>query len=57
VQAGVPWKRAVAMARQGSASAPGGVWDIPQPGGGRVQMIWKSMAGGNHFNHVHVGAH
>jgi hypothetical protein len=57
VQAGVPWKRAVAMARQGSASAPGGVWDIPQPGGGRVQVIWKSMAGGNHFNHVHVGAH
>jgi hypothetical protein len=22
---------------------------------GTVQVIWKSMAGGNHYNHVHAG--
>jgi hypothetical protein len=49
-QAGVPWKRAVAMARQG------GVFNIDQPGGGRVQILWRTNVGGNHFNHVHVGA-
>lgn len=44
--AGVPRKQALRMA------AAGGVHDIPQPGGGRVQVIWRAKG---HFDHVHVG--
>jgi hypothetical protein len=52
-QAGVPWSQAVQMARKG------GVFNVtPKSGpwkGHRVQVLWKTMVGGNHHNHVHVG--
>lgn len=49
-QAGKPlsFKQAYAMAHQG------GLWNFETPKG-RVQIIWKTMTGGDHFNHVHVG--
>jgi len=51
--AGVPWSEAYKMARKG------GVFNItPKSGqfkGHRVQVLWKTMVGGNHHNHVHVG--
>jgi hypothetical protein len=51
--AGVPWSQAYAMARKG------GVFNVtPKSGpfkGHRVQVLWKTMVGGNHHNHVHVG--
>lgn len=51
--AGVPWSEAYRMARKG------GVFNItPKSGqfkGHRVQVLWKTMVGGNHHNHVHVG--
>jgi hypothetical protein len=51
--AGVPWEEAYRMARKG------GVFNItPKSGqfkGHRVQVLWKTMVGGNHHNHVHVG--
>jgi hypothetical protein len=51
--AGVPWARALSMAQKG------GVFNVtPTKGpfkGHRVQVLWKTMVGGNHHNHVHVG--
>jgi hypothetical protein len=51
--AGVPWSQAVRMAQKG------GVFNVtPKSGpykGHRVQVLWKTMVGGNHHNHVHVG--
>ncbi|WP_272472648.1 hypothetical protein [Baekduia alba] len=32
----------------------GGLWNIETPKG-RVQIIWRSLVGGNHYNHVHTG--
>jgi hypothetical protein len=46
--AGVPASRARAMARRG------GLFTINH-GGHRIQVIWKTNAGGNHHNHVHIG--
>lgn len=46
VAAGVPERRARSMAEKG------GIFNIPQPGGGRVQVIWRAEG---HFDHVHVG--
>jgi hypothetical protein len=48
VAAGVPWKRALNMAEHG------GLFTL-EHNGHRVQVIWKTMQGGNHHNHVHVG--
>jgi hypothetical protein len=51
--AGVPWSQAIRMAQKG------GVFNVtPKKGqfkGHRVQVLWKTMVGGNHHNHVHVG--
>jgi hypothetical protein len=51
--AGVPWSHAIQMAQKG------GVFNVtPKSGefkGRRVQVLWKTMVGGNHHNHVHVG--
>lgn len=51
--AGVPWSEAYRMAQKG------GVFNVtPKSGrfkGHRVQVLWKTMVGGNHHNHVHVG--
>jgi hypothetical protein len=46
--AGVPWGRAIQMARRG------GLYTLEHDGH-RVQVIWKTNQGGNHHNHVHVG--
>jgi hypothetical protein len=46
--AGVPAGRALACARRGGAFTA-------FTRGWRVQVIWKSDIGGNHFDHVHVG--
>lgn len=48
VAAGVSFKEAYAMA------VKGGLWNFNTPQG-RVQIIWKTLTGGNHYNHVHVG--
>jgi hypothetical protein len=34
----------------------GGLWTIPNSHGLRIQVIWKTYEGGNHHNHVHIGA-
>jgi hypothetical protein len=47
--AGDPLRRAAAQARAG------GLWTRDHDGL-RVQCIWKTDAGGNHHNHVHIGA-
>jgi 3D (Asp-Asp-Asp) domain-containing protein len=53
IVAGVPAETATRIAAAGGvhnfcATAPDGrVW--------RVQMLWKTYKGGNHYNHVHVG--
>lgn len=44
----VPYNRALEMAHHG------GLWNFHQ-GGHRIQILWKTNQGGNHFNHVHVG--
>lgn len=49
IAAGVPRRRAQKLARAG------GVWNFNR-GGYRYQILWKTNEGGNHFNHVHVGA-
>jgi hypothetical protein len=53
VTAGVPRERAWQMARAG------GLFTLnPSSGafkGHRIQVIWKTNAGGNHHNHVHLG--
>jgi hypothetical protein len=46
--AGVVAGRAVVMARRG------GLYTLRR-GGLRIQCIWKTYAGGNHYTHVHVG--
>jgi hypothetical protein len=43
------------MAIKGAASFPGGVFPSGSWNGHRVQILWKTMTGGNHFNHVHIG--
>lgn len=48
IAAGVPAKRAAAMARRG------GLYTL-QRGKVRIQVIWKTNQGGNHHNHVHFG--
>jgi hypothetical protein len=48
IAAGVPPKKAKKMARQG------GLFNINHKGR-RIQVIWKTMDGGNHHDHVHVG--
>lgn len=45
---GVPFGRALAMARKG------GVFNFNTKQG-RVQILWRTMVGGNHHNHVHIG--
>lgn len=54
ITAGVPRDRAAQIARSGTAPLPGGTWRGVH-GGLRIQIIWKSDTGGNHFNHVHIG--
>lgn len=46
--AGMPWGQAIREAKKG------GVWNLNYHGK-RVQVLWKTMVGGNHHNHVHVG--
>lgn len=46
---GKSWSEALAMARKG------GVFNFQTKKYGRVQVLWKTNVGGNHFNHVHVG--
>ncbi|HEX8052070.1 MAG TPA: hypothetical protein VF517_03695 [Thermoleophilaceae bacterium] len=46
--AGVPAARAAAQA------ARGGLYTLTR-GALRIQCIWKTYAGGNHYTHVHVG--
>lgn len=48
ILAGVPRERAVTQARGG------GLFTLTYRGL-RLQCIWKTYAGGNHHNHVHVG--
>lgn len=48
IAAGVPPKKA------GLWSRNGGLYNITV-GGLRIQVIWKTNQGGNHFDHVHVG--
>jgi hypothetical protein len=48
VAAGLPPAEALAKARAGGATTV-------TRGGRRVQVIWKSYIGGNHYSHVHVG--
>jgi hypothetical protein len=45
---GIPFQKALGMARKG------GVFNFQTPQG-RVQVLWKTMVGGNHHNHVHIG--
>ncbi len=47
--AGVPASRALAMAQQGGAHT------VYTRDGWRVQVIWLSSVGGDHFNHTHLG--
>jgi len=49
-QAGKPiaFQQAYAMAHAG------GLWNF-QTKQGRVQILWKTMQGGDHYNHVHIG--
>lgn len=44
----------VSFAQAYSQARKGGLWNIETPGG-RVQIIWRSLVGGNHYNHVHTG--
>ena len=37
-----------------SAAFTGGANTVTA-GGFRIQILWKTLVGGNHFNHVHVG--
>lgn len=46
---GVPRTKALADARKG------GVFTITK-NNVRYQVLWKTMVGGNHYNHVHLGA-
>jgi len=48
VLGGVPASQAMQMARKG------GVFNFTYHGK-PAQVLWKTMVGGNHFNHVHVG--
>jgi 3D (Asp-Asp-Asp) domain-containing protein len=41
-------------ARANRAGRAGGVNTVTA-GGLRIQILWKTLTGGNHFNHVHVG--
>lgn len=45
---GIPFSKALALARKG------GVFNYQTPRG-RVQILWRTMTGGNHFDHVHIG--
>jgi hypothetical protein len=45
---GVPKKRAMQMARHG------GLFNVNWHGH-RVQVIWKTYEGGDHYSHVHLG--
>jgi hypothetical protein len=45
---GVSFDKALAMARKG------GVFNF-ETKAGRVQILWRTLTGGNHYNHVHVG--
>jgi hypothetical protein len=33
----------------------GGLFNVMQPDGTRIQIIFNTMEGGNHYNHLHVG--
>jgi hypothetical protein len=48
-------QEARAMAVKGAASFPGGVFPRGNWRGHSVQVLWKTMEGGDHFNHVHIG--
>lgn len=37
-----------------SEAQKGGVWNLSK-GNRRYQILWKTMVGGNHHNHVHIG--
>jgi hypothetical protein len=41
-------------AAAGANAARGGAYTIER-GGLRIQILWKTLVGGNHYNHVHVG--
>jgi hypothetical protein len=45
---GVSFDKALGMARRG------GVFNF-ETKSGRVQILWRTLTGGNHYNHVHVG--
>src|SRR5687767_6386056 len=47
IAAGVPRKKARQMR--------GGLYNVPLKGGGRVQIIFNTTEGGNHYDHLHVG--
>jgi hypothetical protein len=44
----ITYAKALQMAKQG------GVFNFDTPDG-RIQVLWRTLTGGNHFNHVHVG--
>jgi hypothetical protein len=44
----VSFQEAYRMARKG------GVFNVETPEG-RVQILWKTLVGGDHYNHVHAG--
>lgn len=48
VASGKSFGEALAMARKG------GVFNF-ETKQGRVQILWRTLTGGNHYNHVHVG--
>jgi hypothetical protein len=48
VASGKTFDEALAMARKG------GVFNF-ETKQGRVQILWRTLTGGNHYNHVHVG--
>lgn len=45
---GMDFNKALQMARKG------GLWNFDTKLG-RIQIIWKTLVGGNHYNHVHTG--
>jgi hypothetical protein len=45
---GIPFQKALQLAERG------GVFNF-ETKAGRVQILWKTMVGGNHHNHVHIG--
>lgn len=47
-------KKPIGFAQAYKMARKGGLWNIETPQG-RVQVIWRSLVGGNHYDHVHAG--